>query len=306
VKGAPSYRELNAAREVEAAPRLHVDVVNGWGDFRTESVAALQERLSSREGGVRLSLIDLLGTFADSEKLHLFLLAFPRVRIFLPMESGHPAEVLNLFFRESPAEFTALLPCSAGLEILDAGALSRFDEETPRFAVLPIVRLGSAVQETAYLWRETGKSLELARRAPRNGERSAAPWHGAAIYARRIFLEMGGFDPSFDSLFAMHLDLWLRAAEAGLSSVVDDRFVLSSADRTHERTTVFRREFDLVKLAHFLERPPRGRFARRLVSAFLRGRPGEWRRVRQIAKKRRERRGTRNMADRELLARLQG
>jgi hypothetical protein len=306
VKSAPAYRELNAAREAEAAPSLHVAVVNGWGDFRTESVAALQERLAGRGGEVRLSLIDLLGTFGDSEKLHLFLLAFPRVRIFLPMESQHPAEVLNLFFRESPAAFTALLPCSAGLELLDLSVLARFEEASPRFAVLPVVRVGNAVQETAYLWRQAGRDYELARRAPRPDERSAAPWHGAAIYARRIFLEMGGFDSAFDSLFAMHLDFWLRAAEAGLSSVVDDGFALSSADRSHESTAGVRREIELVKLAHFLERPPRGRICKRLVSALLRGRIREWSSVRQLSKKRRERRGTRSFSDRELLARLQG
>lgn len=300
-----SYRELNAAKEGGTPYALHLAVVNGWGDFNADSMMRLVRDTESSPLKPRITMIDLLGTFGDSEKLHLFLVAFPQVRIFLPADPGSPAEVLNLFLKECRAEKVALLPCDLALEKLDPVALAAAGDR-PVLAALPLVRIGGQVQESGLAWKAVGSSLEIMRFTPMVGDLSAGPWHGAALYERRTLLDLGGFDPSYKTLFSLHLDLWLRAAEAGLESPFVDGFAFSGSPTHVFPTDLSRREIDLVKASHFVDLVGDGLLGRRGLSALIRGSGEERKAIRRAREKRQERKAMRTFDDRALLARLQG
>lgn len=303
---AGSYRELNAGREEPTAYPLHIAVVNGWGDFSADRMKDLLARLEGLRPFPRVTMIDLLGTFADSEKLHLFLVAFPQVRIFLPVETSEPADVLNLFLRECRGEKVAFLPCDLALADLNPTAMHETLSGGPILAYLPLVKVGEQIQDTGLAWKKAGLSFEISRFTPTHRDLTAGPWHGAALYVRQALLDLGGFHTAFRSLFALHLDLWLRAAEAGLESRFSDGFILSGTPKATPHQSETRREIDLVKCAHFMDLPGEKILRRRWWSALLRGDGRERAIVARVAGERRDRKSMRTFTDGELLERLQG
>ncbi len=204
------FQELNASQTTPHESRLHIGIHNAFSEFTIEGVEKIKNVLTEKVPSAKISLIDLTGFFRQAESLHLFLLAFPKIRLFLPHESRTKAEALNLFFRDSHSNLICLLSGDLQIEEFE---FETFDLEMTKgnlLALVPEVKVHGHLLDSGYLLEKTSKRFELRIKKLAVGEPTLAPYRLTGIFDREKWLGLGGLDRLFTDPLLLILDLCYR------------------------------------------------------------------------------------------------
>jgi hypothetical protein len=251
------FQELNADASSDKTQVLHVGIHNAYAEFSIEGLEQIKRMLDEKIPNVRISLIDLNGFFREAESLHLFLIAFPKIRLFLPHESRSMADSLNLFFRDSHAEFICLISADFSIREFDLDFLESKVSREQLFGLVPQLQLHGHSADTGYALEETRNRIELRIKKLVPGDLTLAPYHFSGVFDREKWISLGGLDFHFKNPLVMSLDLCYRAYSMGLSVVMSGIFQgqLREAKRLSQKEKVkFDRDFELFLIKNIHRR----------------------------------------------------
>ena len=214
MNGRLRYREINTDRLKGPRPRqpfLDVCLFNNYRSDVSPLISPIEQTLTEADFFYRVTLLDLAGFSADGKRFAAFIRQFPRVKIFLPVSSSSMEEAINLYVRESKANFVLMLSGDAIDLTLDMRSVVKtFYSSSNVLGVVPNIRSGDQPLKTHYKIRNFNRNLFLSYEEYGVSRFSIMPYKFNILFDRDKFLAVEGMDESWGEFFMANLDFGYR------------------------------------------------------------------------------------------------
>ena len=261
-----SFREINfhkPPRNSESQGHfLDICLYNYYDNKVADLIDSVFENLSANNFNYRLTVLDLR-ELAPTD-VSLFVADYPQVRLFLPAKNLSIEAAINLYVKESKANYILMLSGEfERLEInLDIISLA-FRENEPLLGVVPKILRAKKPAPSVYGLSVFKKKLFLSYDSFAANQLTIKAHKMNLFLDRDRYLALGGLATDWGSFFLSNLDLGYRAYAGGHKLKTCEQFILhSSEEKSDDYLDDFKPiygslEFALrcFKIKHFKERP---------------------------------------------------
>lgn len=139
---------------------------------------------------------------------------FPEVRFIVPLEKATDGEMINLAISEIQSDYFLVL--RDNVYIPSGIILKNLSErlvESDIFCIVPrlLDKNKNAIPSQSSPLAEKGHFVIAKSSIVTNGMKTIYPFNNIALYNRKKFIQLGGFDSSIESLYWQTLDLAIRS-----------------------------------------------------------------------------------------------
>ena len=211
----------------ESVPNIKMNVsaiiINkGWSSYRSKMIENL----------MRCGFAEIISIEADSENYSIedFSRKFPFVKVIIPQEDVTDGDLINIGVGEASSEYVLVLRDSLDFsgEILTPTLASKLTENSV-FCVTPRL-LGKNNFSFPVLFSPSIKKAALnviSTSVVSDGSANLFPFDYVALYNRKKFMDLGGFDYTIRSEYWQNLDFAFRSWLWGEQIVFSTAFSLS-------------------------------------------------------------------------------
>ena len=211
----------------EALPNIKMNVAailinRGWSSYRTKMIENL----------MRCGFSEIISIEADSENYSIedFSRKFPFVKIIIPQEDTTDGDLINIGVAEASSEYVLVLRDSIDFskDILTPTLASKLTE-SGTFCISPRL-IGKGNFSFPILFSPSIKRAALnviSTSVVSDGSHNLFPFNNIALYNRRKFIDLGGYDYTIHSDYWQNLDFSFRAWLWGEKITLSTAFSLS-------------------------------------------------------------------------------
>ncbi|HMB02027.1 MAG TPA: hypothetical protein VKS21_13665 [Spirochaetota bacterium] len=239
-----TYREINPIRRSDAVKRgksfLDICIFNFYNHFTDEGIESVCNVMEKTDLDYSISLIDIRGTFNDGAEVRSILKKFPYVRIFFSSRPDSFFDSLNLYFKESKANFILTVSADLLLTGFDIGAVIRkYYQDNSLFGVLPAVYQHDEIQNTFYKYISNRNNIFLSIEKFKSNMYNIVPYKFTGFFDKEKFLAVGGFDTSYKNDFITLLDLGYMIYSFNSNLIGVDNFSVKLSEYNQKTARIF-------------------------------------------------------------------
>lgn len=166
---------------------------------------------------------------------------FPSVKFIIPLEEVTDGDLVNTVMHEVDSEYVVILRDTIEYRsnLITPKLFSKMTETKP-FCVCPWLTLQNGVSFPIVSSPSSNKSVFAVSSTAKitDGAQNLYPFDGIAMFNRKKFISLGGYDYTIKSTYWQNLDLAFRSWLWGERTVLSSIFTLSyGSDRATEDTT---------------------------------------------------------------------